>query len=125
VVDAELAEYYNLCDVFAMPSSGEGFGIVFLEAVACGRPVIAGNAGGAAEAVLKGDIGLMVEPRQVEEVAQAVLRCLRGDWPRHLKDPEAVRNRMLAVYGKEAFGARVRDLVSRLENMRKTNGSPR
>jgi glycosyltransferase involved in cell wall biosynthesis len=125
VVDDELAEYYNLCDVFAMPSSGEGFGIVFLEALACGKPVIAGSAGGAAEAVLGGDVGLMVEPHQVEEISEAVLRCLRGDLPSRLKDPEAVRDRMLAMYGKEAFSARVRDLVAKFEDIKNTNGLSR
>jgi hypothetical protein len=39
--DHELRDFYNLCDVFAMPSKGEGFGIVFLEALASGKPVIA------------------------------------------------------------------------------------
>jgi glycosyltransferase involved in cell wall biosynthesis len=54
-VDAgELVDYYNICDVFAMPSSGEGFGIVFLEALACGKPVVAGDSAGSREAVLEG-----------------------------------------------------------------------
>ena len=43
VPDEELCDYYNLCDVFAMPSKLEGFGIVYLEAIACGKPALGGN----------------------------------------------------------------------------------
>ncbi|MHC5730519.1 MAG: glycosyltransferase, partial [Nostoc sp.] len=46
VPDKELCDHYNLCDVFALPSKGVGFGIVFLEALACGKPVLAGNQDG-------------------------------------------------------------------------------
>lgn len=42
-MDEEIVDYYNLCDIFVIPSKGEGFGIVYLEALACGKPVIGGN----------------------------------------------------------------------------------
>lgn len=76
VVDDDLPLYYSICDVFAMPnrtlsgSSGvEGFGIVFLEAGACGKPVIGGRSGGAREAVLEGETGFLVEPDDVPALA--------------------------------------------------------
>ena len=73
VPDYELCSHYNLCDLFAMPSKGEGFGIVFLEALACGKPVIAGNKDGSVEAVLNGELGALVDPDNVAEIANAII----------------------------------------------------
>ena len=64
VADAELADYFALADVFAMPSTGEGFGIVFLEAAASGLPVIGGNRDGSVDALADGRIGRLVDPRR-------------------------------------------------------------
>ncbi len=76
VPEHELKEHYNLCDVFAMPSKGEGFGIVFLEAMACGKPVIAGNKDGSIDAVLNGQIGALVDPDSVQEIAGTLIAIL-------------------------------------------------
>lgn len=79
----ELVNYYHTCDIFVMPNrtlletaETEGFGIVFLEANACGKPVVGGRAGGAVEAVEDGVSGLLVEPTDVKAVAGAILRLL-------------------------------------------------
>ncbi len=79
VAEDELPRYYAAGDVFAMPcrtrAGGlevEGLGLVFLEASACGRPVVAGGSGGAPEAVVDGVTGLVVDGRDVEGVAAAV-----------------------------------------------------
>jgi phosphatidyl-myo-inositol dimannoside synthase len=84
VADAELPAHYALGDVFVMPNRAladgdtEGFGLVFLEANACGVPVIAGRDGGSVEAVEHGVNGLVVDGRSVEAVAAAML-WLRED----------------------------------------------
>ena len=85
VSDDELPMLYGCADVFAMPCrerwaglEAEGFGIVFLEAAACGIPAIAGASGGAAEAVADGETGYVVEPRDVHALADALDRLL-GD----------------------------------------------
>ncbi len=80
----KLPSYYAACDVFAMPCRTrragldvEGLGMVYLEAAACARPVIAGTSGGAPEAVRHGVTGLVVEdPRSSESVAASVLELL-------------------------------------------------
>src|SRR5207248_1608633 len=64
----ELADYYNLCDVFAMPSKGEGFGIVYLEALACGKPVLAGNGDGSSEPLQNGKVGLLLDADDVDQI---------------------------------------------------------
>jgi len=72
----ELCDHYNLCDVFAMPSTGEGFGIVFLEALACGKPVIAGNKDASRDAVLDGELGVLVDPDNLQELTEALAAVL-------------------------------------------------
>ncbi len=77
----DLPRWYNACDVFAMPNRDidgdtEGFGLVFLEVAASGKPGIAGTAGGTGSAVVDGETGLRVDGEKVEEIAQALTRLL-------------------------------------------------
>lgn len=80
--DAEVAGLYAVCDVFALPTGTgpngqvEGFGLVFAEAHACGKPVVAGRSGGVVDAVLEGETGLLVEPGDVMAVADAIVSVL-------------------------------------------------
>jgi phosphatidylinositol alpha-1,6-mannosyltransferase len=83
VPPAELPAHYAAGDVFAMPCRTrragldvEGLGMVFLEAAACGRPVVAGTSGGAPEAVREGVTGHVADPRSPEAVATAISRLL-------------------------------------------------
>ena len=115
VAEHELREHYNLCDVFAMPSKGEGFGIVFLEALGCGKPVIAGNKDGSVDAVLNGEIGALVDPDDVEDIARALLQVLRGAHPNPLlRQPEELRRRVIDAYGYEQFRARLDEVLQPL-----------
>lgn len=79
----ELPAYYGAGDVFAMPcrtrlagADVEGLGIVYLEAAACGLPVIAGNSGGAPDALLDGETGYVVDGRSTDAVADALIGLL-------------------------------------------------
>ncbi len=77
----EMPLYYNLCDVFVMPSKTvdydyESFGIVYVEANAVGKPVIGGRSGGVGDAVINGVTGLLVDPENIEEISQAIIRLL-------------------------------------------------
>jgi len=81
VPDVELAEYFQLAHVFAMPSTGEGFGIAFLEAAASGLPVIGGNRDGSVDALAEGRIGRLVDPEACAEIAAAVIDALTGNHP--------------------------------------------
>jgi phosphatidylinositol alpha-1,6-mannosyltransferase len=86
IPNEDLPKLYNVCDIYIMPNrvttesalAGdiEGFGIAFVEAGACGKPVIACRSGGAVEAVLDDETGLLVEPGSDEAVADAIRRLL-------------------------------------------------
>ena len=80
--DADVAALYRRCSVFALPTGAvgegdvEGYGLVFTEANAYGKPVVAGRSGGTVEAVVDGETGLLVEPDDPEAVTDAILKLL-------------------------------------------------
>ena len=78
IAEEELARLYQSCDVFALPSGKEGFGLVFAEAMAAGKPVVAARAGGAPETVRHGVTGLTVTFGDVDAISAALVRLL-GD----------------------------------------------
>jgi phosphatidylinositol alpha-1,6-mannosyltransferase len=83
VSEADLPRWMNACDIFAMPNreidgDNEGFGMVFIEAAACGKPCLAGEAGGTASAVLHEQTGLRVDGKSVSAIANS-LRVLLKD----------------------------------------------
>lgn len=73
----DLPSLYRLADVFAMPSTGEGFGIVFLEAMACGTPVIAGAGDGARDPLQDGALGRLAEEGALAPAIHAILAADR------------------------------------------------
>lgn len=74
--EREKIDVYNLADVYVMPSRGEGFGFVFLEALACGVPVIGSRHDGGREALRDGELGLLVDPSNPAEIRTAILDVL-------------------------------------------------
>lgn len=86
VPDSEIPKYYSVCDVFVMVSREikrrgdvEGFGIVFLEANALKKPIIAGRSGGIEDAVEDGVTGLLVDPEDVDEIAGSIIQLLKDE----------------------------------------------
>jgi phosphatidyl-myo-inositol dimannoside synthase len=76
VAEEEKADLYALADAFVMPSRGEGFGFVFLEAMASGVPVIGSKHDGGREALLGGKLGILVDPSNPAEIRAAVQTAL-------------------------------------------------
>ena len=112
VPDSELNNYYNLCDVFAMPSKSEGFGIVYLEALACGRPVLAGNKDGSSDALCRGELGVLVDPDDIDLIAHTLTRILQRSYPHPLiYYPDALRHRVIQTYGFERFRETLREYL--------------
>lgn len=103
VRDEELAGHYRLADVFAMPSTGEGFGIVFLEAMACGTPVLGGNLDGSVDALDNGRLGRLVDPRDVGAIADGLISLLRREGPAWWFERETLHAAVVAQFGRAAF----------------------
>lgn len=84
VPEEQKVQYYQACDIYAMPSRSdenlgdmEGFGLTYLEANACGKPVIGGRQGGCTDAVADGVSGMLVDPDDERETAAAITRLLQ------------------------------------------------
>jgi len=106
-----LVDYYNLCDVFVMPSKGEGFGIVFLEAMACGKPVVGGNRDGSTEPLMNAELGFLVDPDNVKEIKQAIkLACSSKE---NRADPEYLRRRVEENFGTHVFNKKVKSIFEK------------
>lgn len=76
VTDEELETFYRTCSVFAMPSKNEGFGLVYVEAMAYGKPCIGGNQDAAKEIIVNGETGILVDPDDESQLAQALIKLL-------------------------------------------------
>lgn len=110
-----LPDHYRLCDVFAMPSSREGFGIVFLEAMACGKPVVAGNVDGSVDALDNGRLGELVDPADSTQISAAICRCLMREplgalW----NNSERLRKAVVAQFGYDRVSRLLMDDLARL-----------
>jgi phosphatidylinositol alpha-1,6-mannosyltransferase len=108
VPDDQLAAFYRLADAFVMPSTGEGFGIVYLEAMACGCPVVAGNRDGSVDALADGALGKLVDPFDAHALLAAIEATLREG-----------RSHDAPIHGIERFDLphfreRVRSVTTRL-----------
>jgi glycosyltransferase involved in cell wall biosynthesis len=113
VPDDELPDYYNLCNLFAMPSKREGFGIVYLEAMACGKPTIAGNRDGARDALADGELGVLVDPDDVAAFGAAAVEVLNGRHPnRSIYDPDGLRRGVIERFGPESFRRRLEEILA-------------
>lgn len=110
---SRLRELYNICDAYIMTSrlqikegSVENFGIAFLEANSCGKPVIGGRSGGVPEAVLDGLTGLLVDPESTEAITEAIIAILSdGDLACRLG--EAGRRRVVEELNWRMVGIRM------------------
>jgi len=110
----ELIDYYNLADIFVMPSTGEGFGIVFIEALACGKPVIAGNQGGAIDALLGGKLGLLIDTGDIKTISKAILRVLEKEVDPLLLNSDYLQKTVLEHYGADRFNKKTKEILNRV-----------
>ncbi|MCP4608621.1 MAG: glycosyltransferase family 4 protein [Planctomycetes bacterium] len=79
VPNEEVSKYLIASDVFVLPSLSESFGIVNLEAMACGLPIVASGVGGLPDIIKSGENGFLVEPRNPEQIAEKILLLLGDD----------------------------------------------
>jgi len=74
--------WMNACDLFVLPSLRESFGVVQIEAMACGKPVVATWNGGSEEVIISDEHGLLVEPANPDDLAEKILVALNREWDR-------------------------------------------
>ena len=126
VSDDDVAALYGCADVFAMLCrirwrglEQEGFGIVFLEAAAAGVPQVAGRSGGAHEAVIDGETGIVLDPATAETAAEAI-GALLDDRERRQQMGAAARRRAEADFSYDALAGQLRhaldEMVSQSSN---------
>ncbi|HKS95568.1 MAG TPA: glycosyltransferase family 4 protein [Terriglobia bacterium] len=101
-----LKEFYRQAELFVMPSRQEGFGLVFLEAMAFGKPAVGGNFGGIPEIVVEGVTGYVVEYGNVEALADR-LTCLLTNESLRRRMGAAGKQRVIENYGFEVFQKRL------------------
>jgi phosphatidylinositol alpha-1,6-mannosyltransferase len=106
VADEFLPSYYNACDLFVLPSTREGFGIVFLEAMYHAKACVGATAGGVPEVVKHGETGLLAEPSSVDSFVQCVVRLLGNREERNAMGRRG-RERLERDFSYEKFRARV------------------
>jgi len=117
VTDDALAGYYARCSVFAMPSKWEGFGFVFLEAMAHGKPVVAGAVDAGPEVIgTDGKAGVLVEPDDINALSAVLVQLLED---RRLREQlgRSGRQRVRSLFGYERFRAELLSLVVRPQPM--------
>jgi glycosyltransferase involved in cell wall biosynthesis len=107
VSDAQLRHEFARCTLFALPSQKEGFGLVYLEAMAAGKPCLAANEGGAPE-VVDDTCGRIVPYGDVPAIAAACTAMLTIPW-----DADAIRERMRRRFGFETFRENLENLLTR------------
>lgn len=114
---AELPTFFSAGEVFAMPSRSrfggleiEGLGIVYLEASSCGLPIVAGNSGGAPDAVLDGVTGIVVDGTNVGEIARAIIELL-SDPVRAQRMGKAGRQWVADQWSWESWSEKFRKLL--------------
>ena len=108
---------YEACDLFVMPSSEEGFGLVYAEAGAFGKPSIGCDVMGVPEAIAHGETGLLVPPNDADAVTEAILRLLRDDAER-ARMGAAARKRVESMGTWEDRARQYQQLIKELVSKR-------
>jgi phosphatidylinositol alpha-1,6-mannosyltransferase len=103
VGDDELPFLYSAVDLFVMPSTGEGFGIVFIEAMASGTPALGLNMAGSVDALQDGQLGLLSSR---EDICSTILQALKSC------RKEGLSGRVQATFGRDNFNRHVQRLLS-------------
>lgn len=107
IPDESLAGHYDLADLFIMPSRKEGFGIVFIEAMYYGKPVVAGNMDGSVDALHNGKFGLLINPNSQQEVTDAIVEVI-SNYKKYVPEHAAV----MKYFGFEVYKEKLKKILA-------------
>ena len=107
ITEAEVGDHYLLADCYIMPSKKEGFGIVYIEALLYGLPVIAGNKDGSTDALQDGRLGRLIDPDSEEEIEAALRQALAGD----RRNRPSIQADVIRCFGFPVFRERLSDML--------------
>lgn len=109
VDEAEVTDHFLLSDVFIMPSKKEGFGIVFIEATACGLRVIAGNKDGSVDALQRGELGTLVDPDNLNDIENALTNLLNS--PIYDEEKKDLQKKTYHIFNFEKYRERIKNMI--------------
>jgi glycosyltransferase involved in cell wall biosynthesis len=106
----ELVDHFLLADLFVLPSKKEGFGIVFIEALACGLPVICGNADGSVDAIRNGELGTAINVNDLDELERTIVTYLEN--PLTVAKRENLQRQCLAHFNELEYQKNLLRLIN-------------
>lgn len=101
LLESELTDHFLLADLFVLPSKKEGFGIVFVEALACGLPVICGNSDGSTDAIRNGELGTAINVNDLGELEAAIENYLKE--PLLMYKRKQLQNQCLQYFNEHEY----------------------
>ena len=110
IPDKELIDHYLLADIFILISRKEGFGLVLMEAAACGRPIICGDLDGSRDAVLNGKLGTLLDPQNVNLVQKTIREILRNK--NSLNEVMTIQQRCIKHFNYTRYQQKVKQLLN-------------
>lgn len=107
--EKDLADYFLMADLFVLPSKKEGFGIVFIEAMSFGLPVICGNVDGSMDAIRNGDLGTAVNPDDLDEIQSSIEAHLQK--PLTVEDRQNLQQLCLQYFNQDNYTNKLQQLL--------------
>ncbi|MBC7401146.1 MAG: glycosyltransferase family 4 protein [Mucilaginibacter sp.] len=109
ITEAEISDHFLLADLFTLPSKKEGFGIVFIEALACGLPVVCGNVDGSLDAIKNGELGKAVNPDDLEELEHTLAEYLKN--PLDMNKRKHLQQQCLHYFNEDNYINKLQELL--------------
>jgi len=113
VNEGKLIKFYQACDIFAISSLHEGQCCTILEAMSCGKPIVATNVGGIPDSVIEGYNGLLVQPDDPQKMASALLSIIEDEYLRANMAKNS-RNRCINKFDWEIIAKQTSKIYSEL-----------
>ncbi len=109
ISDEELNMYYQASDLFVMPSKGEGFGLVFIDAMANGLRVIGGNVDGSVDAISQLSESSLVNPDDIDELSETIKMMLALDW--NTEQRKRLSEKCKAIFSGDKFEQNIESII--------------